>query len=268
MVPLGGYSVDSEAPEFSHEHDDVQVIEESPTTVVQLPEPNCGTVSGTVEHTATLSPIRGATVCLEVTTGIYTGTTFTTVSGDDGGFSLNGLFGAVGYRITVEKNFHDPHQDTFLLTAGENKNVGTIQIGFEDADNDGLPDSFEQLIIDADPDDDIKDIWDVHGEDDFDGDGATNAEEYAASTDPASAESFLRIVGVCKQPESTVTIIWTSEAGVYYEIYCTDNPSTWTRAEGPIPASVGETTCWTDNGSKTSSSPADATMRCYRVQVY
>lgn len=268
LVPLGGYSVDSEAPEFSHEHDDAQVIEESPTTVLQLPEPNSGTVSGTIKHTATLSPVRGATICLEVTTGIYTGTTFETVSGDDGSFSVNGLYGAVGYHITVQKNFYNSYQDTFELTAGENKNIGTVLIGFEDADSDGLPDGFEQLIVDADPDDEIDDISDVHGADDFDGDGATNADECAASTDPTSAESLLGITSICKQPDSTVSTTWTSEPGVYYEIYYTDDPSTWTKADGPIAASVGETTSWTDDGSKTSPSPSDATMRCYRVQVY
>ncbi|MDP2898461.1 MAG: C13 family peptidase [bacterium] len=268
LVPLGDYSVDSEAPEFSHEHDDAQVIEESPTTVLQLPEPNSGTVTGTVKDTATLSSIRGASVCLEVTTGIYTGTKLETFSGDDGGFYLNGLFGAVEYRITVEKNFYSTYQNTFTLTAGENKNIGTVQIGFEDADSDGLPDNFEQLIVDADPGDEINDIWDVHSTDDFDGDDATNGGECAASTDPTSAESFLRIASVCKQPDGTVTMTWTSEPGVYYEIYYTDNPSTWTKADGPIAASVGETTSWTDDGSKTSPPPADATMRCYRVQVY
>ena len=268
LVPLGGYAVDSEAPEFSHEHDDAQVIEESPTTILQLPEPNSGTVSGTIKHTATLSPIRGATVRLEVTTGIYTGTTFETVSGDDGSFSANGLYGAVGYHITVQKNFYNSYQDTFTLTAGENKNVGTVLIGFEDTDSDGLPDNFEQLIVDADPDDEIDDISDVHGADDFDGDGATNGGECAASTDPTSAESLLRITSICKQPNGTVTLTWTSEPGVYYEMYYTDDPTTWTQADGPIAASVGETTSWTDDGSKTSPSPADAIIRCYRIHVY
>jgi len=268
MVPLGGYSVDSEAPQFSHEHDDVEVIEESPTTLLQLPEPNSGTVSGAVKDSSTLSPIRGATVRLEVTSGIYTGTQFNACSGDDGSFQIPDLFGAVVYEITVEKNFYTSHDDTFSLAAGENKDVGTVQISFDDADNDGLPDSFEQIIVDTDPGDDIEDIWDVLSADDFDSDAMTNGAECAASTDPTSADSFLRMTSTAKQANGDITITWASESGVYYEIHYTDDLLTWVKAEGPIASSGTGTTSWTDDGSATTPPPAEATRRCYRVQVY
>jgi hypothetical protein len=268
MVPLGTYSVDSEAPQFSHEHDDVQVIEESPTTVLQLPEPNSATVSGEVRNSSTLSPIRGATVCLEVASGIYTGTQFIACSADDGSFQILDLFGAVNYEITVEKNFHTPHQDTLSLVAGENKDLGTIQIGFDDVDSDGLPDTFEQIIVDADPEDEIEDIWDVVGTDDFDGDEMTNGAECAASTDPTSADSLLRIVSTTKGEDGEFTLTWSSVSGVYYETYYTDDLVTWIRADGPIPSSGTETTSWTDDGSYTTPTPGEATNRCYRVQVY
>jgi hypothetical protein len=267
MVPLGPYSVDSEAPQFSHEHDNVQVIEESPTTVLQLPEPNSGAASGTVEDSGTSSPVRGATVRLEVTSGIYAGTRFSTCSGDDGGFQIGSLFGAVDYKITVEKNFYTSCQDTFSLAAGENRNLGIFQIGFQDADSDGLPDGFEQAIVNADPDDEIDDIWDVLGTDDFDGDGLTNEEECAASTDPTSPGSFLRITSVAKQSAS-VEIIWASEPGVYYEVYYTDDLLGWTKAAGPIPSSDTGSTSWTDDGSTTTPPPSEARKRFYRVQVY
>ncbi|MBN2163801.1 MAG: BNR-4 repeat-containing protein [Pontiellaceae bacterium] len=55
---------------------------------------------------------------------------------------------------------------------------------FGDNDDDGLPDSWEQLIIDADAGDAIEDILDVNPEDDFDGDGISNGQEYLLGLDP------------------------------------------------------------------------------------
>ncbi|NQT83020.1 hypothetical protein HQ563_08355, partial [bacterium] len=268
MVPLGTYSVDSEAPQFSQEHDDVEVIEESPTTVLQLPEPDPGAASGTVQNSGTSSPIRGATVRLEVISGILSGTEFVACSSDDGGFHVPDLFGAVDYEITIEKNFYTPYQSTFSLAAGENKNLGTLQIGFDDVDADGLPDSFEQAIVDGDPEDQIEDIWDVSGDDDFDGDGTTNGAECDASTDPTSPESFLRITAISEEGNGDVTITWASESGVYYDIYYTDDLDAWFNADGPIAASETGNTSWTDDGSGASPPPQEAGKRFYRVQVY
>lgn len=54
-----------------------------------------------------------------------------------------------------------------------------------DKDDDGLPDAWEQGIIDADSGDEIDDIGEVLSGDDFDGDGLTNLQEYQQSSDPA-----------------------------------------------------------------------------------
>ena len=60
---------------------------------------------------------------------------------------------------------------------------------FPDDDQDGLPDILEQEIVDADPFDSISSIADVTGNDDFDGDGLTNAQEWTAKTDPARKDT-------------------------------------------------------------------------------
>lgn len=51
-------------------------------------------------------------------------------------------------------------------------------------DEDGIPDLWEQQIIDDNPADAIDDAWDVRPGDDYDGDGFANRDEYLAGTDP------------------------------------------------------------------------------------
>jgi hypothetical protein len=76
---------------------------------------------------------------------------------------------------------------------------GTISIGGElhtlvqdgtDTDSDGLLDSYEQTIIDADLGDAIDGLDDVLPGDDFDGDGRTNLQEQNEGTDPIDAGSY------------------------------------------------------------------------------
>ncbi len=55
---------------------------------------------------------------------------------------------------------------------------------YSDEDGDGLPDSWEQQIVDADPDDPINSVWDVAPGDDFDGDGVSNQDEFLYGSDP------------------------------------------------------------------------------------
>ncbi len=59
----------------------------------------------------------------------------------------------------------------------------------DDADGDGLTDSFEQGIITADPDDAIATLEDVLPGDDFDNDGSTNLEESENRTNPSDDDS-------------------------------------------------------------------------------
>ena len=73
---------------------------------------------------------------------------------------------------------------------------GTIGSGSgADSDGDGLPDDYEQRIIDFDPADAVIDFSHVAGPGelptttDFDGDGSSDAEEHARGTDPTNADS-------------------------------------------------------------------------------
>ncbi|HOW96897.1 MAG TPA: hypothetical protein P5567_13280 [Kiritimatiellia bacterium] len=51
-----------------------------------------------------------------------------------------------------------------------------------DSDGDGLPDEWEQWLVDLSTNPAITSVADIHAEDDFDGDGVPNGEEYRAGT--------------------------------------------------------------------------------------
>lgn len=67
--------------------------------------------------------------------------------------------------------------------------VASATFYIDDADSDGLPDTFEQSIIDADGGDGLTSTAHVLPEDDFDGDGLTNLEEYLLASSPTSTDS-------------------------------------------------------------------------------
>jgi len=61
--------------------------------------------------------------------------------------------------------------------------------GVEDGDGDGMPDDWEQTIVDFDPGDEIDSILRVGADDDFDQDGASNLSEYLAGSSPVDKDS-------------------------------------------------------------------------------
>ena len=61
-----------------------------------------------------------------------------------------------------------------------------------DSDSDGLDDRFEEIIITTDPNDSARTLADVLPNDDFDGDGHTNREEFRRFSDPTDPARFGR----------------------------------------------------------------------------
>jgi hypothetical protein len=71
--------------------------------------------------------------------------------------------------------------------------VGLNVTAGTDDNNNGIPDAWEQWIVDNSWDSRIQSIYDVQGQDDFDGDGVSNFNEYLAGTDPAWNKDYIRI---------------------------------------------------------------------------
>ncbi len=67
---------------------------------------------------------------------------------------------------------------------------GTTTYIEEDFDSDGLADDWEQLIVNADPNDEIMSVEDVYPEDDFDGDGFSNLREFLGGSHPAYSDDI------------------------------------------------------------------------------
>jgi len=127
-MPVGDYDICASAPNFSSEDRSAEVRVESPVTEVILLSPDPGSVSGRAVSADDSSDVSGATVRLEVTSGIYIGSTYDTVTDEDGTFSFTDLPAAIDYQITVSKTGHFKYQAPFSLKAGEAKDLGPISI--------------------------------------------------------------------------------------------------------------------------------------------
>jgi hypothetical protein len=132
----------------------------------------------------------------------------------------------------------------------------------EDSDGSGLPDVWKQRIVAACTNGTIASIHDVKPEDDFDGDGVCNGDEYVADTDPTDPDSFLAITDIAGDG-SGVHIDWQGGVWANQHLESTDDltagPSAWRciRTNTP-PTSV--------TGSATDNRPAQGRM-FYRIKA-
>ncbi len=92
-------------------------------------------------------------------------------------------------------------------------NIGT------DADHDGLSDLWEEMLIIYNSNGRYTDITQVLPEDDFDGDGASNGEEYLAGTAPEFANDIFKIRDWMRTSNGQVVLSFMPKYGTTYRLY-------------------------------------------------
>ena len=83
---------------------------------------------------------------------------------------------------------------------------------------------------------------------DRDGDGATNANEEAAGTNPLDANSIFKVTSISRSGGATA-ITWTSVPGKQYQVFSASVPgptTAFTALSGVLPAASGAVTSYTD----------------------
>jgi hypothetical protein len=78
-----------------------------------------------------------------------------------------------------------------------------------DSDGDGLPDAYERAVF--------GDLG-RSGDGDFDGDGATDRDEFVSGTDPKDPRSVLRLVIDGTDAGGSVLLRWRTVLGVAYQV--------------------------------------------------
>ncbi len=109
------------------------------------------------------------------------------------------MTGVTGTGLSIQK--------TVEISTASRGTAMNVMIGSSvaDVDGDGLPDEWEQAIVDADPNDNITSVEDVLPDDDFDGDGKTNEQEYNDGTDPTVAATYRLTTSISPQAGGSVT---------------------------------------------------------------
>ncbi|MCX6904174.1 MAG: hypothetical protein NTW03_12005, partial [Verrucomicrobia bacterium] len=126
------------------------------------------------------------------------------------------------------------------LTLAMEDEAGLALLG-NDLNNDGLPDWWEQQILDASlaVNGPIRSIWDVRPTDDFDHDGLSNQAEFLAGTSPVDPQSRFALLVPTVADGSPVTVRWTSVANKIYTVWRSTNltlPNSFVIQQDNIPS--------------------------------
>ncbi|NLF41022.1 DUF2271 domain-containing protein [bacterium] len=134
----------------------------------------------------------------------------------------------VSLRLTpVERAVIEPLARAMRLTSGDryayvaqdDAGAAIVNVAPDDGDFDGMPDSFEQAIVDANPSDAITSIADVNPQDDYDGDGLPNFAEYVAGTDATDAQSVFAVRAARAAADGSLVLQWASVSNRTYAVY-------------------------------------------------
>jgi autotransporter-associated beta strand protein len=140
--------------------------------------------------------------------------------------------------------------------------TGVLDVFNGDVDGDGMADSFEQVIIEADPTDAINNINDVLPGDDFDSDGTNNLTEYRLGLVPNNANSRFFVSSTDSNPGDGYTLGWQGKAGLTFTVERSSTlaSGSWSVIHTVTPAADGPQ-------SFTDPAPVPAGKSFYRVTL-
>lgn len=158
--------------------------------------------------------------------------------------------------------------------AGEATMNLSLVVGSLDTDDDGMANEWELQIVQADLNDGINSILDVLPDDDFDGDGASNLEEYYAGSDPLDPNSSFHVMEMELLSGNRVDITWSSSTNTLpqpreYALIGADSVEALSTTNGGqlgsnvFAAAGNETSLEVEDPS----SPTGTTARFYSIQL-
>jgi hypothetical protein len=128
-------------------------------------------------------------------------------------------------RVTVD-GVPQPIVQTSLPLAPEPAGTAYMKLTVgTDVDGDGLPDAWEQWMVDANPGDDIDDVGDITAAGDFDGDGASNLHEYLAGTFPDWGFDYFAIKEFLQTADGKLAFRFLTVPGKVYGIRSNAQPA-------------------------------------------
>ena len=178
--------------------------------------------------------------------------TFTPAYSTDGTTWLNvGAPQTIAMGATLYAGLFACANSTTALNEAVLDNVTVFQA---DSDLDGLPDSWEMAQFGS---------LRYSGVDDPDGDGDSNAKEFATGTQANNGKSFFKVSGVMNPSQTVFTLTWPSVPGKSYLIQSSTNLNgTWTDG-ATVAAAAAPATATTRSEPKSASVP----RKYYRVKL-
>jgi hypothetical protein len=123
-----------------------------------------------------------------------------------------------------------------VVVSEDDAGLALLSTGGADADGDGLPDWWEQALVDADAQDGITSILDLQPGGDFDQDGSSNRDEWLAGSGAADPDSLFVVQSTAPAPGGFV-VRWNSALGRTYTLHqSADLTSGFTAVQTGIPA--------------------------------
>ncbi len=153
---------------------------------------------------------------------------------------------AVDGRTVV---FHSVASDLVAGDYNDKSDVFVLKLGGADTDGDGMDDDWEVAYFGS---------LSRDGSGDFDGDGATDLQEFLAGTDPTNSDSVFRVLTVTPLGGDSTRVLWTGNPTRNYRVEYKDNvtATSWVALDGTV--------SWTDSTASLMDSGASPN-RYYRV---